>query len=117
MSTLLCSFVCHFLAGVGQTCFSLPFQSTSHKGEELTPKMGSKHLDDMQGPRGPLAQNLELCGGAAHAKCLVDGTNNEDRNYLVIASNSACLGNRAEFGSEVLELNGLSSDSGHTLSS
>lgn len=62
-------------------------------------------------------KNLVLSGGAADAKCLTDGTSNEDRDYLVVTSNFACSDDRAELASEALESDGPSSDSGHALTS
>lgn len=65
----------------------------------------------------PWTQTLRLRGGVAHAECLIDGSRNEDRNHLVIASNSACSNDRRELGPETPELGGPSSNPDRVLSS
>lgn len=65
----------------------------------------------------PWTQTLRLRGGVAHAECLIDGSRNEDRNHLVIASNSACSDDRRELGPETPKLGGPSSNPDRVLSS
>ena len=58
-----------------------------------------------------------LGGRGCTCKCLVDGMSKEDQDDSVMAIHFAGLADRAEFASEALELDGLSSGSGRALSS
>lgn len=70
MGTSVCPFVCHFSvfqAVVGQTCFSLPSQSTLHK-EDL-PRLATNIWMTCKSPHDLWHKNVVLSGEAAQAKC------------------------------------------------
>lgn len=115
------SFCLSFLGLPGSSWPDLLFHFHSNqpitKRKKSFPKLATNICMTCKEPKWPWKQNLVLCGGVIHAKCLIDGSSNEDKNYLVIASNFACLDDRTELGPEALELDGTSSNSDHALTS